>query len=110
MTREPTATGNNFLYIKNAPPAVINLVQTFYNLQKKLAKTCLYVADELKNLNINEPNPRFHGIDELTRRLQIILESNQDAYEANKAQTTPYWISNLVTYIQELRLSSPYSE
>ena len=84
MTREPTATGNNFLYIKNAPPAVTDLVQTFYNLQKKLAKTCLYVAHELKNLNINEPNPRFNGIDELKKRLQIILESNQDAYEAQQ--------------------------
>ena len=84
IIREPTAKGNNLLYIKNAPPAVTDLVQTFYNLQKKLAKTCLNVADELKNLNINELNPRFHGIDELTRRLQIILESNQDAYEAQQ--------------------------
>ena len=35
MTREPTATGNNLLHIKNATVAVNDLAQTFFNLQKK---------------------------------------------------------------------------
>ena len=78
----PTATGDNPVYINNAPTTVVNLVQTFYNTQKKLAKVCYYVADELKTLNIKEANPRLHGIDQLTKRLRIILESNQDAYQS----------------------------
>ena len=82
MTREPIATGNNLLYIKNASAAVTDLVQTFFNLQKKIAKTCFQVAHELKSLNINDANPRLHGIDQLIERLRIISESNQDAYRA----------------------------
>ena len=38
MTRELTATGDNSVCIKDAPPAVVNLVQNFYNYRRNLQK------------------------------------------------------------------------
>ena len=69
IIRERTATGNDLLHIKDAPVAVNDLAQTFFNLQKKIAKTCLQVAHELNHLNINDANPRIHGIDQLIERV-----------------------------------------